>query len=290
MGKSRKSSNIEKRRRLSELYVEGDEVRFNKNGVVGQNDVEPSDLDVVIWVQPPNPLQREEAVRAAQSARSRAMLAVKDEETRNYLEAEEFVSDLSREDMENYLVDAQTRDVRQRAMRDVLSREEWEDFTVLQDSMREWEEAGFPEGEEWEPLIRRDEEYGNQIKERVKEIIEDTREGLKLIGDEELRRRAKKRFAESLGNEAFMQAYERHMLFYGCRDDEDHELLFFSEVNELQQQPEFVQVALANKLAEYISEPAEAKNSRRAAPGSTQQEPPTAQETSEASTPEEQSA
>lgn len=286
MAKPRKT-NIEKRRRLSELYSDGGEVRFNKNGVVGEENPE-TDLDVIIWVQPPDPLQREEAVRAGQAARARALLAVKDITTDQGLEAHGFVDELTREQVTDYIINGESRDFRSRAIRDVLADKEWEDFTALQDSLREWEELGEPEGPDWDALLKRDKEYGEAVRTRVQEILDDTREGLKLLEEEELRKRARKQYADAMGNQAFMQAYEVNMLFFSCRDDEDHDLLFFEDTQELQRQPEFVQIALANKLSEYIKDPAEAKNSPRVVPSSPQSEPPAAQETSEASTPEEQ--
>lgn len=311
--KKTKTTNIEKRRRLSALYVTGEEVRFNEEGVVDSPRTKgrhqtlkqwqamhededppeclwPSDDDIVVWVQPPDPLQREEATRAASAAKARAHIAMRNEDSQIALEAEMFFGDLEDESLRNYLVDNATRDVRSRAMRDVLAKGEWEDFTALQDSMREWEEAGFPETDEWADLIERDKEYGRQIEERVKEIIEDTREGLKMIPTDELQSRARKRYAETIGNQHFMQAYELNMLFYSCRDDEDKGELFFEKAEEIKEQQEFVQIALAEALSKYIMDPREAKNSRRVVPGSEQSVPPVAQETSEASTPEELSA
>lgn len=286
--KSRKKTNIEKRRRLSELYSNGGEVRFNKNGVVDDDNPE-TDVDVVVWVQPPNPLQREEAIRAGQAARSRVTLASKDESTERGVEVTSFVEELTNEQVVDYIINAESRDFRSRAIRDVLSDDDWKDFTSLQDSLREWEEQGEPEGPEWEALLNRDKEYGTAVKDRIQEILDDTREGLALLGEEELKRRARKKYVDALGNQAFMQAYEVNMLFFGCRDDEDHEELFFEDPRELQKQPEFVQIALANKLSEFIQDPGEAKNSPRVAPSSQQSELPAEPETSEASTPEEQS-
>lgn len=308
-----RTTNIEKRRRLSELYVKGREVRFNEQGVVdspvsngkhqtlaqwgaaheGEDAPEylwPSDDDIVIWVQPPDPLQREEAVRSSQAARARAMLAAKDLDAEEGAGAEQFVSDLSDEQCIEYLLQYESRDLRSRAIQEVLEEGEWEDFTALQDSMREWEEEGFPDGPEWDALIKRDREYGEQVRTRIQDMLNDLRESLKGLNAAELRKRSKKKYTDSLGNQAFMQKYEVQMLFRACRDDEDRRELFFENDEELLRQPEFVQIALADALAEFIKEPGEAKNSRRVVPGSPQLVPPVELETSEASTPEEQTA
>ena len=286
---SKRRTNIEKRRRLSELYVKGTEVRFNEDGVVDGDKNPATDDDLIVWVQPPDPLQREEAVRAGQAARARSMLAAKDPETREGVEAENFVADLTREQISDYILQNESREFRSRAIQEVLRESEWEDFTALQDSMREWEEAGFPDTEEWASLVKRDSEYGQQVKTRVQEMLEDARDGLKLISVEELRQRAKKKYTDALGNQSFMQTYEIQMLFLACRDDEDHQELFFEDPDELMKQPELVQIALADALAEFIKDPGEAKNSPRVAPGSPQSAPPSEPEISEASIPEEQS-
>ena len=75
------------------------------------------------------------------------------------------------------------------------------------------------------------------------------------------------------------------MLFYSCRDDEDHNELFFEDVKEMRSFPEELIRTLADSLSEFISQVAEAKNSPRAAPGSESAEPPVKPETSPASTP-----
>jgi hypothetical protein len=69
-----RKSNIAKRRKLEELFARGTEVRFNSDGV---NRGDPKDDDLVVWVTPPSPLQREQAVRDAQADRARLMLRIK---------------------------------------------------------------------------------------------------------------------------------------------------------------------------------------------------------------------
>lgn len=283
---SKKKTNIEKRRRLAALYERGTDVRFNEDGVV-EDEEDRSDDDVVLWVQPPNSLQREQAMRAAQSAKTRVNLAVKDEDSDAYLEAALMAHNLDADGKRNYLLEAQMGDFRQRAIRDVLADDEWSDFSTLQDSMREWEEAGFPEDGEWASVKKRDEEYGKQVQARIKEIMEATRESLKILSDAELEEKVITRYGEALSNQAFMEAYEYHMLYFACRDDENHKQLFFEDVEDMRSMPEFVVQSLADELSEFIKDPREAKNSPRAVVGSQQSVPSSAPETSEASTPKE---
>jgi hypothetical protein len=283
--KTRKTNNIEKRRRLSELYVKGKDVHFNEGGVVADGD--EADDDIVVWVQPPDPFQREEAIRSAQAAKARARITAKEPDSQTALEVEELLSELDESDLCEFLVDQMVGELRPRAIRDVLGREEWEDFTALQDSMREWEEAGYPETDEWAPLIARDKAYGEQIQDRMKEIMDDTRESLKLLPEEEIKKRVRKRVIDQASNQAFMQAYEINMLYYSCRDDEDHSELFFENIEEIRSHEPVVQQGLADALSSFINDPAEAKNSPRVDPGSESSEPPAEPEISESSTPQE---
>jgi hypothetical protein len=304
MGESQKK-NISKRRRLSELYAKGAEARFNKGGaasfnpddtdeegnpkrVAGDEDFVPTDDDLIIWVQPPSPLQREQALRESQAARSRALLSArKDDDSAEAVNTKLFVADMGFETLVDYVLTTEERDRQEQAQRDVLAEEEWEDFSALQDSMRQWDEAGNPRTEEWEPLLERDAEFGRQVTAQMKYLRDTDREALKLIGRDELERRAFEKRIELAGSQAFIQEYERQMVFFASRDDEDHSLLFFEDVADLRSQDEVVQALLSDTLAVFIEDPAEAKNSPRAAAGLEQSELPDEQEISEASTPEE---
>lgn len=310
--KSKQKTNIQKRRRLSELYTRGVEARFNESGaaaidpkatveddegnerpkvIAGDEGFEPTDDDVVIWVQPPSPLQREQALREAQAARSRALLAVrKDETSPDAANTKAFVANMGHETLIDYVLSADEQERRERAQRDVLGRDEWKDFSQLQDAMRQWDEAGSPRTEEWQPLIDRDVEFGRQVSEAAKYLRETDRESLAMMSRDELEKRAFDKRIELIGSQAFVQEYERQMIFYCARDDEDHEELFFEDVDQLMSQEDIVQSVLSDTLATFIEDPSEAKNSQRAARGSEQSELPDAQETSEASTPSTTSA
>lgn len=292
-----KATNIQKRRRLSELYARGAEARFNPSGaasfnekgeiVAGDEDFATSDDDIVIWVQPPSPLQREEALREAQGARSRTLLrARKDDESSDSATTKAFVANMTYETLVDYVLTGEEQERRERAQRDVLGREEWKDFANLQDAMRQWDEAGNPRTEEWQPLIEKDLAFGRQVSEVTQRIRAADREALSIMSREELERRAFEKRVELLGSQAFVREYEHQMVFYAARDEEDHQRLFFEDVNELLSMDDRIQELLSDTLATFIGDPAEAKNAPRAATGSEQSEPPDAPETSEASTPE----
>lgn len=277
MSSKSKLTNIQKRKRLEALYERGENVTFG-----------PEDEQVAIFVGPCSPLQREMAIREAQAQRSRAMLEARTDDTSGQaLNARSFISGLNLDELIEYITSLDESDRTSRARRDVLALKEWEDFNSLRDSMRQFEEAGSPvDDPEWAPLMKRDAQFGDQVLERIEVIREGDIEGLKLMPRDVLEKRAFEKRVEQAGSNVFMKVYEDYMLFYSCRDDEEHSELFFDSVEDLRSMPEEVQDSLETTLAKFITEAAEAKNSPPVVSGSTSSDQSNEPETSPSSTPE----
>jgi hypothetical protein len=286
----KKVTRIDKRKRLEALFERGDYVRFNAdaNGIPVVNPEPPSEDDMRVWVGPPTPLQREMAVREAQASRARAMLSARGKEgSQDWLTVNGFIQGLSMDALLDYVLDLDDTERVQEARRDVLKEDEWDDFNSLRDSMRQFEEAGSPyDDPEWQGLLERDVAFGDQVTARAAELRAAAREGYSMMPRVEVEKKALDKRIDQTGAAAFMSNYEEWMLFYACRDDEDHSILFFDTVSEMKSQPEMVQEALANRLALFIAESSEAKNSQGAVSGSASSAPSDAAATSEPSTPE----
>ena len=291
MGNASKLTSIQKRKRLQALFERGGYVRFNESGVLGKDDDDTDDV-IKIWVGPPSPFQREMAIREAQASRSRAMLEARNkEDSSQYVNARAFLTGLPNEELADYVLDLDEAERMSKARREVLLEKEWEDFTSLRDAMRQFEEAGSPQDDpEWAPLMRRDREFGEAVQAQAQKLREAARESYTLMPRVEVEAKALEKRIDQAGSSVFMKTYEDWMLFYACRDDEDHNLQFFEDVNDLKSMPDEVQVALSECLALFINEAAEAKNSPRAASGSASSEPPADPETSPASSPQESTA
>lgn len=264
MATKSKLSRIEKRKRLEALFDRGEYVRFNRDEK-GRPVVNPeveSETDMQIWVCPPSPLQREMAVREAQAARARVMLeARKNEDSPSWLTIRSFIANLSNDALIQYVLDLDEGDYLSQARRDVLQQKEWDDFNSLRDAMRQYEEAGSPVGDpEWEPLLKRDEEFGSQVTTRADEIRDDAEAGYKHMPRVKVEEKAVDKRVEQAGSAAFVTSYEEWMLFYACRDDDDHSVLYFENKDEVKSLPQPVQQALADQLSDFISEASEAKN------------------------------
>jgi hypothetical protein len=289
------SRNIKARKKLSELFKRGVEIRFDVDGGhIGPfkdddgKDLPATDDQVAMWVQAPSPYQREMALRDAQAARARALLRAKrDDDSEESLTSRVFLSEMTDETLKEYvlLMDQETR--RNDAIREVLAKDEWADFPALQDGFRRMEEVdGDPEDDEWKDLIAADKRYGQQVSEREAELMDAARDSLGYSGREALEKRAMEKRSEIVGSQAFMAEYEKQMLFYSIRDMENTANLFFDTVEEWNEQPDEIREVVVEALSEFIGEATEAKNLPGVVSGSDSSALPSEQETSEASTPE----
>ncbi len=292
--------NIDARRKLSDLYRRGVYVRFGpEGGRVGRLD-KPSaeafddplrDDEVEVYVCPPSPLQRQQALSDAQAARAKALIRLKrDHDSEEYLTTMAFIVQMSDSTLTDYILEATAEDRRQEAVRDVLALEEWADMVDLQDAMRTFDELGDDLDEndpDYVAVMKRDAEYGNQVHKRLRELIESEREGLNMQSRDVRERKALEKRGELVANQRFMEAYQLSMTWHAVRVPEPpNTALFFENPRQFQEQPDEVQQALRDASVLFITEEGEAKNSPGAASGSEQSEPPEAQEISAASTPE----
>ena len=284
-----KLTRIEKRKKLEALFDKGAYVWFtgDEGSVIIHTEDEATDEDMAIWVRPCSPLQREMVVRESQAARARAVVAARDERSIEWVTVRGYIAGLSFDALVDYVLELDDSDRLSEARRDVLKEKEWEDFNQLRDAMRQYEDAGSPvDDPEWQPLLDRDTAFGSQVNARADELRESAYEAHKLMPRARLEERAIDKRIDQAGTGQFVDSYEIWTLFYSCRDDEDHLSLFFDDIAEMRSQPEELLQALRDKLASFITEAGEAKNSQGVASGSASSEPPAAPETSESSTPE----
>lgn len=281
-----KTANIQKRKRLQALFERGRLVHFDANGVVP----EPVPEGMSVWVGPPSPLQREQAIREASAARSRAILHARGEDDGSEInQTKAMLTAFTEEGVREFLIVSEETTRLQEARRRVLAEDEWEDFNALRDAMRQYEEAGYPETDEWVPLLARDRKFGEDIQKVADELRETDMDVLKMLPRVELEKRIIDRAVEQAGSASFMQAYDRNMLWFAVRDDAEHDVLFFENPEEIISLPQPVQDAIRVAYDEFITEAGEAKNLPRAVPGSALSAPSDEQAISEVFGPEESS-
>lgn len=295
--------NIRPRKRLSALYDMGVEIRFTPTGpkvpesgkglLVDENNkpVPVGPEDVQMWCQPPSPFQKEMAMRDGQAARARALVRVRrDKESEEHLTVMAYLTEMSDETMVDYVLQSTSDQRRDEALRDILALKEWENFEELRDAMRLYDEMSEEEvaahAKEYEALLERDEELGNQVAKREAELRDGEYEAVKLRSREDLEKKAIERRAEIVGHQAFMFEYELQMQYYSCKDFDSHGTLFFESARDLANEAEEVQDTIRTALTEFISDAGEAKNWLGAADGSEPSVQPNAPEISAPSIPE----
>jgi hypothetical protein len=297
------ATNIKARRKLSELFKEGVEVRFGSNddgkpvGKIGPftnsagDRASCPDDEVAMFIRPPDPLQREMAMREGQAKRARALVKAKrDESSEEHLTIMAFLADMGDESLIDYVILGDTNDRRAEAEREILALDEWKDMTSYQDAMRQLADLEPDElegNEEWEALIALDDRFGQQVTDRERELADAQRDVLRMLDRSEVERRALEKRSEMVGSQAFISEYERQMLYFSVRDVDNTDVLFFESATELASQPDVVRETISEALLPFISDGSEAKNSPGAAAGSDSSVPPRKPETSESSTPEE---
>lgn len=297
-------ANIKARRALSDLFKQGTEIRFGPGpdgkplGEIGPflresgERLPPSDDQVVMWITPADPVQREQALREANARRAASIVRAKtDKESEEHLTAMAFLVDMSDETLVDYVIIGDSNMRMAQAEREVLSDEEWKDMASYQDAMRQFQEMDASELEgnpEWEALLELDEKYGAQVRERADELAETQREILRAQCSRDrasVEKLALNKRAELAASSVFMTEYDRWMTFFAVREFDDNTKLFFESPTEYLRQPAEVKELIATALITYISDAGEAKNSPGAADGSDSSVPPRRPATSVASTP-----
>lgn len=300
--------NISKRRRLKDLYVIGYSVHFSGDAstaaifddkgtqlgptyrkLVGtptpeelDETYEITENDEVVFVQAPSPLQREQALREAGAMRARIVLQAKDDADNDIygLQARAFLAEMDDPTLIEYVLNVSEGDRYRQAQREVLGRKEWKDFDNLRDMMRQWEEAGSPTTDEWQPLLDRDLKFGQDVSDKAAELREGIAEGYRMQPRAELERKALDRRLEIVGNQEFMIEYEKQMLYFSCRDPKERSELYFEDTQDLLSYDEFVQSVLTHATGLLLQTPEEVRGLSRAAHGSESAVPPASPETS----------
>lgn len=296
------ATNIKSRRKLSDLYKRGVEVRFgpgedgNPVGKIGPfEDSDGSSIPlpedwVAAWVQSPSPLQREQALRDSQAVRARSLVRAKrDEDSEEHLTAMAFLVEMEFETLIDYVLVSEMENRRADATREILADEEWKDLTVYQDAMRQFDDMSEEErdaSEEYKAMMRLDDKLATQIHDRERELYDAAYESLKLLGRANVEKKALEKRVEIAASQVFMAEYERQMMFYSIRDIEDHGVLFFESARECAEQEDGIREIFAEALDQFIDDVGEAKNSQRVVSGSESSELPSEPETSEASIPQ----
>lgn len=229
-----------KRRRLSELYVVGEEVTFDD----GQGD------PITVWVQKLTNGETQQAVEAARPAKTKvtAVKRLPDDHPAKMRYQDELESE-GIEDQESltlYLIQTKLEEARISAESKVAAEDEWakDDYLIgLQDAWNDdlQEKWVMGEGQDGFEEANRVYEELRRYTDKVDAELEDAKQELMYEYDDfsldALRRKAVNKLIEDHGDNALLAAFRKQQLYYAVRTEEDHSELYFEDVSEIDSLP-----------------------------------------------------
>lgn len=193
----------EKYRRLEELYTTGKTVELGQ--------------DLVMFLQVLNPFERQEARNAAQTARTRHIMAYQEhgQSDRDRLEASFFAE--GREGAIDKLLDLQMQQEMVKILDEIHDDPEWSDYLEVMDRSEELM-AREPDDVERKFLDEANYKYVKEVQKRMEAERTSKRAALERLDDAELKRQYSSAFLERRGDEVALAEYQIVQLAYGVRD------------------------------------------------------------------------
>jgi hypothetical protein len=231
-----------KRRRLSDLFVVGEELEFDDG--IGE--------PIKIWVQKLTNGETQQAVEASRPAKTKitAIKRLPDDHPAKlrYLDELESEGFDTQETLIDYLIQNKLEEERYSAEARIGAEDEWakDDYLIgLQDAWNsELEEIWIKgEKEDEEKFKEADRVYKELRKftDQVDREVEAARQELIYEYDdfslEALQRKAVNKLIDDHGDNALLAAFRKQQLFYATRDGDNHSRRYFESVNEIDTLP-----------------------------------------------------
>ena len=246
-----------RRRRLSDLYVRGQEVELNDG-----EDADP----VVVWVHKISPLENKQAMDQANAIRAKLMAArfVCDEsEVRLTIFSEAEMAGLfaERGRMIDYIKDEEITQARMSIEAQLADDEEWKKNDYLEGLRESWngteDDGGMRKRYAMNPEDPEAKAVFDELKryvEKVEELLERERKRFRReedrTTDQELRNQVVDKLIESEADNVWYGEFRKRQLFYSIREPEAHDQRYFQSVDELDMLDEQVVGMLLEKFDE----------------------------------------
>lgn len=282
-----------KYRRLGSLYATGKELEL-KDGIV-------------LWMQVVNSFEYDECRNAAQVAKARVTLALREEGSDELMKMRAAIKE-DETDLVQILADSAQGEWMVEATQEIVDDPEWSERISILERADE-PEATAQSKEERELLAKINTEYFAEINERMEAARNAEVRRLDRLSDEDLEEEYLDLWIERRGGEAAMANYRMYECYFAARAcegvktvDEDgketwdhsacsnHRERAFEEITEVRELPDELQELLVQAMAELNMSEREAKDSGSATSSSDSSPAPNEQEDSGASAPEEASS
>lgn len=189
-------------KRVTDLFVEGMEVPFDVN----------ADPPVLLWVNKLNSFQREEAQRDGLAARSRMVIATRENGSVDYLRFEASLSELDEDGVLTALIDQGNNERFLEAMDELRTDPDWKErleaTTRITPSMGEAER---------EVVVKLNEEYADELQKRIDTRREAKRLDLQGLDFKSLTEKYRVGWLEGHGSVAFQREYTKTQVYYALR-------------------------------------------------------------------------
>lgn len=272
---------MQKRRRLSDLYVRGKEYKIDDG----------TDRPVKVWLHKLNAIDREACFRRASTAKARFNVDSDDEESdvfqsmyaqvREMGDADGLIAILVAEDLFKYRQSVEAE----------LGQDEktWGKDGYIQGLVDAW--IGDDDNQGLAAVLARDAEDPeakkviaeiNRFEKEVSDAVALESERLQKdwadTPEETLWRKSAHRILELRGNEIFNAEFERQQLFCSVREPDDHSKRYFKSLNEIDDLDEKVTEQLIKFYGLMVVDTTEGKDSRASQPSSNSSDPSSAEE------------
>ncbi len=264
------------RTHLSDLFKSGKELTVTDG----------DGIEYVLWIQRPTATQQDEARDAANTRALRLKMQYKAKDGDRYLVLADTMDSMTDHDE---LVSTRAKynegDFRNQAFNEVLYDEErgtdwnkdgkylaligaisdrWDEISRYNEQMIEAESDDRlqPEDDEQlQTLLDEQQEFSDEVNERVEELSEE--EQLKHVNkpDAQLRNEIVKESIEVEAKLFWYETFQIKMLYFACRKTEDNDLFYFSEPEDVLNLPSHIRQDLYNAYEELERGSEEVKNS-----------------------------
>lgn len=263
-----------KQRRLTDLYVIGDEV------VVDDGRGKP----IKVWLQKLNPVEHETAMRKASAARARVLSGKHAEEIEI---AQDEAAQYGREGWIEYLAsDALSKKIAALEA-EIGAEEEWSEQDYLQGLKDAWEatlkDALEEDPEDPSALRVRDEldRFRVQLEKRIEQERESLVADYGTREDDDLERRVVDRLLATRADLAWLTEFRKSEVWLATREPGDHQKKYFQGREEVDNLAQQVLVQLMTAYQDLVVEPLEGKDSGAPQASSSSSELPEVEEMDE---------
>jgi hypothetical protein len=259
-------TNLSSRRRLTDLYIRGQEVSLEDDAVDENDAPEPP---IVVWVSKISPLENKEAADRAASARATILAAKYFEDTHEdrivYLDQLSSID--GREDMINFLIAPKMQEIELSHEAELASEGKWSKDNYYE-SLREAWAGGLAEKYDEDPkdvdakkVHAELTKFVNEVEKRVDADRIDMQGEWDIKSDEELRHAVVDRLIESESDYAWLAEFRKWQLFYSVREPNNHKQKYFVAKEEVDSLDPRILHQLVDTFLQLSVDPLEGKDS-----------------------------